>query len=75
MIDLVEILTMKNVLRLLMIVILFGYCVFAFVLMLRVRILSQTLVTQKSTFVSFLARIHAIVVIVGSAIVGILILL
>lgn len=75
MVEMLDFFTMKNTFRVLLLVILFGYCAFALFLMLRVRILSETLKTEKSVFVNFLARLHVFMVIGGSILVSILILL
>ncbi|MBN2100994.1 hypothetical protein JW710_03860 [Candidatus Dojkabacteria bacterium] len=69
-----DMLTVRNTLRLVILVMLFGYCIFSFFLLLRVRILAQTLKTDKSWFINLLAQIHALVVVVGSIIVSILVL-
>ncbi len=70
-----DFINLDNALNLLIFVILFGYCVYAFLLMMRVRILAQTLNTEKSSFISFLAKIHFFVVLAGSVVVTFLILL
>lgn len=72
--DIIEILTIKNVFRVLVFVIMLGYCIFSFVLMLRIRILADTLKTQKSGVVSLLAKLHFLMTFVGSILVGFLIL-
>jgi hypothetical protein len=72
--EMFDLLTIKNVYRLLMFVILFGYNLFCFFLMLRIRILAQTLKTKKSIFTIRIAQIHCLVVFGGSILVGILIL-
>ena len=71
----IDIFTLKNVIRMLLFIILFGYCFFAFLLYVRVRILTQTLNTSKSGFTLFLARAHLLMAIIGSIIVTVLILL
>jgi len=73
--EMLELLTMKNTFRVLLVVVLFGYCAFALFLMLRVRILTETLKTEKSQFVNMLSRMHFGMVVGGSIIVCILILL
>ncbi len=75
MLELTDLLTMGNVFRLLLMVILFGYAGYSFLLMMRVRILAETLKTERSGFVSLLAKLHFFMVIVGCVIVGILVLL
>jgi hypothetical protein len=70
-----DILTMRNVYRLLVLVILFGYNLFSVFLMLRIRILAQTLKTKKSALALKIAQLHMFIVFAGSILVGILILL
>lgn len=74
MVEFIDIFTVKNALRLLIFVFLFGYCIFSLLLMLRIRILAQTLKSPKSLLMASLARLHVLMVIIGSIIVGILIL-
>lgn len=74
MVEFLEIFTVKNALRLLIFVFLFGYSAFALLLSLRIRILAQTLKTSKSALIALLAKMHFIMVVIGSVIVGILIL-
>lgn len=74
MIDIVDIITTKNVFRLLIFVILFGYNVFSLVLMFRIRILADTLKTEKSVLVSMLAKLHFLMVLIGSILVAFMIL-
>ena len=74
MTDIVDIITVKNAFRLLIMVILFGYSLFSLVLMFRIKILADTLKTQKSGFVSFLAQLHFFMVLAGSVLVAFLIL-
>ncbi len=73
--NLVDILTLRNVLKVAMVVILFGYVGYTFLMMMRVRILSQTLNTVRSAFVYTLARIHFFGALIGSLIVVLLVLL
>lgn len=72
--DLIDILTLKNVLRVLLLVVMFGYNIFALMLMLRLRILAQTLKSSNSGMISFLSLMHMIIVLCGSILVGFLIL-
>lgn len=74
MIEFLEIFTVKNALRLLIFVFLFGYSAFSLLLSLRVRILAQTLKTPRSALIALLAKMHFLMVVIGSVIVGILIL-
>ena len=74
MVEVLDLLTIKNSFRLLIFVLLFGYCMFSLLLMLRVSILAETLETIRSGFVKLLAKMHLMMVIIGSVIVGILIL-
>lgn len=74
MIDIVDVLTMKNVFRVLIFVILLGYNIFSLVLMFRIRILADTLKTPKSPMVSMLATVHFFLVLAGSILVAFLIL-
>lgn len=70
-----EIINVKNALALVVFVVLFGYCVYSFLLMMRVRILAQTLKTDKSSIVSFFAKVHFFIALAGSILVVFLILL
>lgn len=74
MVDVLEILTMRNGFRLLIFVLLFGYSMFSLLLMFRIRILSDTLETVRSPLVSILAKVHFLMVILSSIAVGILIM-
>lgn len=69
-----DLLTLKGIFRVLIFIVLFGYCAYSLFLMLRVRILAQTLKTDRSPFVAFLGRIHFLIVIIGSIVAGTLIL-
>jgi len=70
----IDLFTIKNSFRLLIFVLLFGYTMFSLVLMFRIKILAETLETDKSAVVNFLAKLHFLMVLVGSIIVGILIM-
>lgn len=74
MVEVLDLLTIKNSFRLLIFVLLFGYAMFSLLLMLRINILADTLETVRSGLVKFLAKLHLLMVIIGSVIVGILIL-
>ena len=74
MVDFMDIFTVKNALRLLIFVFLFGYSAFSLLLSLRVRILAQTLKTPRSALVATFAKLHLVMVVIGSIIVGILVL-
>ena len=74
MVEALDFFTVKNALRLLILVFLFGYSIFSLLLMLRIRILAQTLKTPKSPLMSLLAKIHVLMVVIGSVLVAILIL-
>jgi hypothetical protein len=74
MTDIVDILTIKNVFRVLIFVILFGYNLFSLVLMFRIGILADTLKTKRSVFVSLLSKAHFLMVLVGSILVAFMIL-
>lgn len=73
MVSIIDFLTLKNALRLLLLVFMFGYCIYAFFLMMRVKILAQTLKTEKSATIATFAWLHFIMVIVGCLITAILI--
>jgi hypothetical protein len=75
MVEALDFLTLKNALRLVVIVFMFGYCVFAFILSTRVKILADTLKTEKSGTMAVLAWSHFLMAIIGCVIVGILIML
>ena len=72
--EVIEILTLKNVLKLLVIVIMFGYLVYTFLLSLRVRILAQTLKTKISKYIQIMGWIHCVMVSGACLIIGIMIL-
>lgn len=74
MIDVIDVITFKNVFRVLIFVIMFGYNFFALMLMLRIRILADTLKSSNSKLIVFLAVMHEIIVLGGSILVGFLIL-
>lgn len=74
MVEVFDLFTIKNSFRLLIFVLLFGYAMFSLLLMLRINILADTLETVRSGLVKFLAKLHLLMVIIGSVIVGILIL-
>lgn len=73
--DIIDFFTMKNAFRLLIMVFVFGYVLFSLVLMLRIQILSDTLLTKRSPLVNYLAKIHFFMVLVGSIVISLLILL
>lgn len=75
MVDIIELFTMRNAFRLFIGVFMFGYTIFAFFFMLRIRVLSQTFKTEKSRLMNLLAQLHLVLVFIGSIIVGLLILL
>jgi vacuolar-type H+-ATPase subunit I/STV1 len=70
----VDFLTIKNVFRVLVFVIMFGYVVYSFLLALRVKILSQTLKTKVSKVISLLGYIHFVIVLISVLVIGIMIL-
>lgn len=74
MVDIFDIFTIKNMLRLVLFVFMFGYVAFSFLLSLRIGILAKTLETPRSSFIALLAKVHLLVVLIGCIIVGILIL-
>lgn len=74
MVDAFDFFTIQNAIRLLIFVFAFGYCIFSLLLMLRIRILAETLKTPKSPLMVALAKIHVLMVVIGSILVGILIL-
>ena len=74
MVDLLDVFTVKNMLRLVLFVFMFGYAAFAFLLSLRIGILAKTLETPRSSFVALLAKVHFLVVLIGCIIIGVLIL-
>ncbi len=74
MVEILDVFTIKNMLRLVLFVFMFGYCAFAFLLSLRINILAKTLKTPRSSFITLLAKVHFLVVLIGCIIVGILIL-
>ena len=74
MIEAMDIFTVKNALRLVILVFLFGYVMFSLVLMLRMKILAQTLKTPRSPLIALLAKMHFLMVLIGSILVGFLIM-
>ncbi|MBN1618982.1 hypothetical protein JW887_06630 [Candidatus Dojkabacteria bacterium] len=75
MVDPFDFFTLKNAFSVLMLVLLFGYCIFSLLLMLRVRILSQTVETKLGGFINFLARAHLVFVVAASIVIAILVLI
>ncbi len=72
--EVIEILTLKNVLKLFIFVILFGYVLYSLLLSLRVKMLAQTLKTKISAIIQLFGWAHFVVVSVSSLIVGVMIL-
>ena len=72
--EVIELLTLKNVLRLFVYVIMFGYFVYTLLLGMRVRILAQTLKTKLSKYVQMLGWVHCIVASGACLVIGIMIL-
>jgi hypothetical protein len=72
--EVIEILTIKNALKLLVLVIMFGYFIYTILLSLRIRILAQTLKTKISKYMLFMGWVHCILVSGACLIIGIMIL-
>ena len=72
--EVIEILTLKNVLKLFVSVIMFGYFVYTVLLSLRVKILAQTLKTKISKYIQIITWGHCIIVSGACLIIGIMIL-
>ncbi|MDD3662069.1 MAG: hypothetical protein PHG63_03305 [Candidatus Dojkabacteria bacterium] len=74
MVDIIDLLTVKNALRLVLFVFMFGYVVFSLLFGFRIRILADTLRTKASRLVSMLAQIHFVAVLIVCVVVSLLVL-
>lgn len=72
--EVMDLITLKNVLKVLVFVILFGYVIYSFLMTLRVKILSQTVKTNVSQLIQVFGWIHFIVVVASGLVIAILIL-
>ena len=72
--EIIEILTIKNAIKLLAFVIMSGYLIYTFLLSLRIRILSQTLKTKISKSIQLMSWVHCILVSGACLIIGVMIL-